>query len=165
MPSGGARPHSGPRPDPTAVRHGAGDQAVPTEGPDGWTRLPHAGRRKRAPAWPLPGDPDVEVLKSWRREWKRPQALMWERLGLEVEVALYVLRLHQSLEDARKVNLGTLLRQQQQALGLSAPGLHMNRWVIDPAPPPAPKQAPTSSPGASALRSRLQVVPDAPAGE
>lgn len=165
MPSGGRRAHSGPLPDPDAIRRGARDTG-PTEIADGWTRLPHAGRRKRAPAWPFPGEPDPYVMELWRKEWKRPQALMWERLGLELEVALYVLRVQQALDEPNKVNLGTLIRQQQLALGLSAPGLHLNRWIIEPpAPRATPQAAAPIAAGASSMRTRLAAVPDAPEGD
>lgn len=50
MPRGGARPNSGPPPDPNALRRDRpSDQA-------GWTHIPAAGRSGKPPAWPLPAD-------------------------------------------------------------------------------------------------------------
>lgn len=55
---------------------------------------------------------------------------MWEANGQLVEVALYV----RSLKDAEKpkasVAIRTLVKQQQEALGISLPGLARNRWII-----------------------------------
>jgi hypothetical protein len=66
----------------------------------------------------------------WAARVARPQAVMWERNGQELEVALYV----RSLADAEQMDASvaarTLVRQQQEALGLSLPGLARNRWRI-----------------------------------
>lgn len=117
----GAGARSGPAPDPHALRR---------ERDSGeWTTLPAEGRKGRTPKWPLI-EPSDRELELWRREWRRPQAIMWQRLGLEVEVALYVRRLVRAEVPGASVNLGTLVRQMQEALGLSLPGLHRNRWRI-----------------------------------
>lgn len=87
----------------------------------------------------------------WKREWRRPQAVMWERNGQELEVALYV----RSLIDAEKVGASvaarTLVRQQQEALGISLPGLARNRWRIA-------DQARPQGASLSRSRGRLKVV-------
>lgn len=82
---------------------------------------------------------------------------MWERNGQEIEVALYV----RSVVDAEKADASTaarvLVRQQQEALGLSLPGLHRNRWLIE-----VEEDRPAPMRSASSSRSRLKVVaPDA----
>jgi hypothetical protein len=66
----------------------------------------------------------------WNREWKRPQAVEWERNGQEVEVALYVRSLVAAEKLDAPTNLRTLVKQQQEALGISLPGLARNRWRI-----------------------------------
>lgn len=50
MPRGGARVHSGPPPDPTALRRDR------PEDKESWTTLPAEGRQGDPPAWPLPAD-------------------------------------------------------------------------------------------------------------
>lgn len=122
MPKGGARARSGPAPDPTALRRER-DQGE-------WTILPGGGRDGQPPEWPLYGQSDREA-ELWERLWSKPQALMWERLGQELEVALHVRNLALVEMPGAPVNLGTLVRQQQDSLGLTTPGLRANRWRID----------------------------------
>jgi hypothetical protein len=81
MPRGGARVTSGPPPDPNALRRDrASDKA-------GWTTLPAAGRAGKPPAWPLTEQTPREI-RLWDDLWSRPQAVMWEKLGQEYEVAM-----------------------------------------------------------------------------
>lgn len=63
--------------------------------------------------------------------WLKPQALMWERYGQQLEVALYVRNLGQVEEPGSPINLGTLVRQQSDSLGLTTPGMRANRWKVD----------------------------------
>lgn len=121
MASGGARARSGPAPDPTALRRerDAGE----------WTILPAAGREGALPEWPL-AEQSIREVELWARLWRMPQALMWERYGQDLEVALYVRRLSEAeLMDSR-VNLSTLVRQMADSLGLTTPGMRANRWRI-----------------------------------
>ena len=121
MAKGGARAHSGPPPDPDALRRDR----------DGgeWVTLSAAGREGEPPEWPLTNATDRETA-LWAREWKRPQAVKWEELGLELEVALYVRSLSGAERQDAAVNLRTLVKQQQEALGISLPGLARNKWRI-----------------------------------
>ncbi len=122
MASGGARVRSGPPADPNALsRDRDGKQ---------WTSLPAAGRKGAAPAWPLSRASKRES-HLWRESWKRPQAVEWERLQMQVEVALYVRRLVEAERPDAPVSVGTLVRQYADALGLSIPGLRALRWRID----------------------------------
>jgi hypothetical protein len=121
MSSGGARATSGPPPDPDALRR---DRDVGT-----WKTLPIEGRQGPAPEWPLSKATKREA-DLWAREWTRPQAVMWERNGQEVEVAMYVRSLAAAEKRDAPVNARTLVRQQQEALGLSLPGLARNHWRI-----------------------------------
>lgn len=121
MPSGGARARSGPAPDPTALRRDrdAGE----------WTILPAEGRQGATPEWPLT-EQSIREAELWGRLWRMPQALMWERYGQQMEVALYVRRFGEAeLMDSR-VNLSTLVRQMADSLGLTTPGMRANRWRI-----------------------------------
>lgn len=118
--------------------------------------LPAEGREGPAPEWPLTRAVKREAV-LWEREWARPQAVMWERLGLEVEVALYVRSLVAAEKAGAPVNARTLVRQQQEALGLSIPGLARNRWRIGAASEPAAAARPSSRPSKSA-RDRFTVL-------
>ncbi|BBC30008.1 hypothetical protein SGFS_013020 [Streptomyces graminofaciens] len=150
MPKGGARTRSGPPPDPEALRRerDAGE----------WTILPAEGRQGATPEWPLIELTDREA-KLWDRLWEMPQALMWERYGQDIEVALYVRRLVQAEQPDAFVNLGTLVRQMADSLGLTTPGMRANRWRIERpneeremSAGPSPTIAPTSA------RARLRAV-------
>ena len=121
MASGGARARSGPAPDPNALRRER-DQGE-------WTILPASGRPGSAPEWPLV-DQSTREVDLWAKLWSKPQALMWQRLGQELEVALYVRNLSMAELPGAPVNLGTLVRQMADSLGLTTPGLRSNRWRI-----------------------------------
>jgi hypothetical protein len=119
-----------------------------------WVTLPAKGREGKAPAWPLSKASQREST-FWRREWRRPQAVMWERNGQELEVALYVRSLAAAeLLDA-SVAARTLVRQQQEALGLSLPGLARNRWRIEHVEEPSGQPA---RPAGRSVRERFRVV-------
>ncbi|MFJ8154822.1 hypothetical protein [Streptomyces sp. NPDC094468] len=150
MAKGGARSRSGPAPDPAALRRerDAGE----------WTILPAEGRREASPDWPLLGLTNRES-ELWTRLWQTPQALMWERYGQELEVALYIRRLAEAEMPESAVNLSTLVRQMADSLGLTSPGMRANRWRIerpseddDTSPGSAPTIEPTSA------RARLRAV-------
>lgn len=121
MSSGGARARSGPAPERNAIRNGRA-------GAD-WIRLPASGRKGEPPAFPLPR-PTKRELAVWAEEWRRPQAIMWEANGQELEVALYVRTLREAERPRTAAALRTLLLRMQEHLGLSQPGLARNRWVI-----------------------------------
>ncbi|MFR0351799.1 hypothetical protein [Streptomyces sediminimaris] len=150
MPKGGARSRSGPAPDPDALRRerDAGE----------WTILPAEGRQGATPDWPFDEQTGREA-ELWERLWEMPQALMWERYGQDLEVALYVRRLAEAEGRNSSVALSTLVRQMGDSLGLSTPGMRANRWRIDrrrddegtPARP-TPEIEPTSA------RARLRAV-------
>jgi hypothetical protein len=55
---------------------------------------------------------------------------MWEANGQAVEVALYVRTLKDAERPKAPVSVRTLVKQQQEALGISLPGLLRNRWII-----------------------------------
>jgi hypothetical protein len=148
----GGHARSGPPPDPNALRRER-DKGE-------WTMLPAAGRQGDPPVWPLLGHSEREAW-LWADLWRKPQALMWERYSQEIEVALYVRNLCQAELPGSPINLGTLVRQQSDSLGLTTPGLRANRWRIVAVAPaeavPAPSKAP---PKRSSARDRLTVVRD-----
>lgn len=82
MPKGGARAHSGPPPDPNALRRSrASDPA--------WTKISAAGRGKPAPEWPLV-TPSERELALWDAWWAQPVAVIWEETHAEHYVAFTV---------------------------------------------------------------------------
>lgn len=148
MPKGGARARSGPAPDPNALRRerDAGE----------WTILPAEGREGAPPDWPLTEANDRED-QIWSVLWTKPQALMWDRFGQDLEVALYVRRLVESEGRGSLVNLGTLVRQMADSLGLTTPGMRANRWRIA-AEEAAPIPKAVGQPRQSSARSRMTVI-------
>lgn len=123
MPSGGARARSGPTPDPMAFRRDRKDDKAL------WTDLPAEGRVGDAPGWPLEGFSERE-RELWDVEWRRPQAVMWELTGAVLEVALYVRRLAEAEKPGAPTNLGTLVKQLMEGLGISQDGLAKRHWRI-----------------------------------
>jgi hypothetical protein len=104
------------------------------------------------------GKSDREA-ELWRRLWKMPQALMWERYGQHLEVALYVRRLAEAEQPDSSVNLSTLVRQMADSLGLTSPGMRANRWRIDR--PGEQDEMPTAGGSVvtpSSARARLRAV-------
>lgn len=142
----GGHPHSGPPPDPSALRRERDGAA--------WVDLPATGRDGEPPVWPL-SRPARREVELWTSEWARPQALMWERNGQEVEVALYVRTLVLAERPKAPISSRVLVRQQQEALGLSLPGLARLRWRI--VAQATQSERPPSPTGLSA-RDRLKVV-------
>jgi hypothetical protein len=72
----------------------------------------------------------------WCREWRRPQAVVWEWNGQEIEVAMYVRTLVAAEKPGAAHNMRNLVRQQQETLGISLTGLARNQWRIGPAGKP-----------------------------
>jgi len=142
---GGSR-RSGPAPDPNALKRERDSQD--------WITLP-AQRDGDPPKWPLEAQSEREA-DLWKQEWTRPQAVMWESNRQEVEVAMYVRSIVAAEQMDAPTNARTLVRQQQEALGLSVPGLQRNRWKIPADTPPASGSKPVAA--KSEARRRFKVV-------
>lgn len=119
MPKGGARPRSGPAPDPQALRRDRRTDA-------GWTVLPVDGRTGDAPGWPLVGQSGREA-ELWALFWAKPQAVLWERNEQVFEVALHVRCFAEAEVRDAATALRTLVRQQADALLLTIPAMHSAR--------------------------------------
>ena len=152
----GGHGSSGPAPDPNALARER-DAAQ-------WTILPAGGRVGDPPDWPLT-KASARELQWWARLWAYPQAQEWEKLGQAVEVAVYVRRLTQAEKPGAPVNLGTLLRQLADALGLTIPGMLRLRWHLSAPQAASLAQAvghgPASAaphPPAPSSRGRFQVI-------
>ena len=120
MPSGGARVRSGPPADPNSLRSARlGDSA--------WVTLPVEGFSGVIPEFDLP-DASERELALWVRLWRKPQAFMWSRLGLEVDVAAYVRAYVESTEVDASAGLKTAVLRMAAELGLSLPGMAALKW-------------------------------------
>lgn len=120
MASGGARTRSGPAPDPNALRRERKDDA-------GWVTLPAEGFAGEAPSYPLIDESGFE-LDLWNELWEKPQAVMWDRLGLKYQVAAYVRAYSESTLPEASAGLKTAVLRMEGELGLSLPGMHALRW-------------------------------------
>lgn len=120
MPSGGARARSGPAPDPMALRRDRKDDAA-------WVTLPAEGFQGDVPDFPLSDALAVEV-ELWSKLWRKPQAAMWSKLGLEFEVAAYVRAFLESTVAEASAGLKTAVLRMGAEIGLSLPGMHSLRW-------------------------------------
>lgn len=120
MASGGARARSGPAPDPMALRRDRKDDAA-------WVTLPAEGFRGDVPEFPL-ADALSSEADLWSRLWRKPQAAMWSKLGLEFEVAAYVRAFLESTQAEASAGLKTAVLRMGAEIGLSLPGMHSLRW-------------------------------------
>jgi hypothetical protein len=153
MPKGGARVVSGPPPDPNALRRNRPSDR------SGWTTLPAEGRQGPVPEWPLVSPADRE-LELWKDHWSRPQAVMWEELGQELEVAMYVRCFAEAERIDGRIDIKKLARQYMDSLGLSVQGMQRNRWKVAPAAEVEEQATPAARPARRpSARDRLKVVP------
>lgn len=145
----GGHARSGPAPDPNALRRRRDTSE--------WIALPASGREGDPPDWPLPR-PTKRERELWEQLWAKPQAIMWELRGQELEVALYVRRFREAEKPGSPVTLSTWVTRQSEILGLSSMGLRANRWrIVDDDEVPEGETAPAAS--AEELRARMRVVP------
>lgn len=159
MASGGARSRSGPPPDPNALRRDRKDDGE-------WLTLPAGGRDGEPPEWPLsvPVAPPELVLRHerelelWRSLWAKPQAVAWEKLGLEYEVGHLVRRMAEAEIPGSHTSTGTLVRQMMDSLGLTTPGLRSNRWKLSSDEVGQAREEKADRPPSS--RDRFRVVKD-----
>lgn len=174
MASGGARVRSGPAPDPNALRRDRKDDAA-------WVTLPAEGFAGEVPEFPLEAiavydvywedkrrvkelDPDATAalkereLSLWADLWRKPQAVMWDRLGLKYEVAAYVRAFIRSTSADGNASDRTAALRMAAEIGLSLPGMHSLRWKFA-TDELAEKRAEKSVPSAaSSVRDRLGAV-------
>lgn len=120
----------GPAPDPHANRRSRpGDAAS-------WTRLPGRGLAE-VPDWPVEAlDPETPVSMAeqayWNRIWAEyPQAHIWKRQRMEMQVAAYVRTAVFCASGYPKSTMLTVMRQQTQELLISPHALRAARCVID----------------------------------
>lgn len=152
MARGGARARSGPAPTSTERSHKAKADA------EGWTTLPAEGRDGPMPAFPLV-DPTDRELDLWERLWESPQAVMWETLHLDFEVASYVRLLARAEAPRSSAIVWGQVKMVAESLGLSANGMARNRWTVASIEPDTDDDAPRAAVSAVAdLSARLKAV-------
>lgn len=144
----GGHARSGPAPDPTALRRDR-DKGE-------WTELPVSGRSGDVPAWPFADELAGEVA-LWAAQWGRPQAVMWERNGQELEVALFVRALVTSEGPKATAADRNVVQRKMTDLGLTVPGLRANRWLIVEEPSTAKGARPATR---NTAKERLRLVED-----
>lgn len=123
MARGGARARSGPAPTSTERSHKAKEDA------QGWVTLPEDGRDGPMPPFPLSSPTDRE-MDLWERLWETPQAVMWEQLSQDFEVASYVRLLVRAEKPGSSAIIWGQVKQFAESLGLSVSGMARNRWTI-----------------------------------
>lgn len=137
--SGGARVRSGPAREANNLHQGRSTDR------NGFIHLPASGRDGDPPVWPMPRPTKFE-REMWVREWQRPQAIEWERRGLELQVAIYVRTIGDAIKPGAPVARMAEARKLMDDLGLSVGGLAKNRWIIDDEPQTrAPRRDATST--------------------
>jgi hypothetical protein len=121
MPSGG-HARSGPPANPLS--------ATTERKKETWTTLPAEGRgRRAAPKFPFDQQSQFESV-VWKSLWKKPQAVMWDRLGMLFQVAAYTRAFTESVEPGAPASLKTSVLRMEDTLGLSIVGLNQLRWRI-----------------------------------
>lgn len=124
------------------------------------------GRPGPPAPWPLETKPTPRQGWHWARLWAMPQAVQWERLGLAMSVAVYVLRLCEVEQTGASASLGNHVLRLEENLGLTLAGMRMLRWQVGGETQPLPKAVGAETPAPagrgrrSSARDRLQVVPD-----
>ncbi|MEU1219212.1 hypothetical protein [Streptomyces microflavus] len=131
----------------------------------GWRTLPAEGREGDAPEWPLTTPADRE-LDLWDDLWSKPQAVAWEDMGQELEVALFVRTLAEAERTDARVDVKKMVRSYLDSLGLSVAGMNRNRWKIAPATDEPAAASPESAARVlrPSARDRLKVVPSGEGG-
>ncbi|WP_198653182.1 hypothetical protein, partial [Streptomyces sp. 111WW2] len=68
----------------------------------------------------------------WEDLWAKPQAVVWEDMGQELEVALFVRTLAEAERPDARADIKKMIRGYLDSLGLSVSGMLRNRWKIAP---------------------------------
>jgi hypothetical protein len=69
--------------------------------------------------------------KRWRELWALPQAIMWERMHLELVIARYAVKLVEAEKPDAPVSLVAEVRLMEDRLGLSPVALRRLGWEIE----------------------------------
>ena len=172
--SGGARARSGPPADPNALRRDRKDDRE-------WVSLPAEGFAGEVPVFPLPRIPvynvyfaDKERVKEfdsdateerwesetglWAELWAKPQAFMWDQLGLKFQVAAYVRAYLESVGPDSNAGLKTAALRMEAELGLSTVGMGQLRWKFSADEVGAAREDSGAVVRSTSMRDRLKAV-------
>jgi hypothetical protein len=98
-------------------------------------------------------------VELWNTLWRKPQAAMWSKLGLEFEVAAYVRAFLESVEAEASAGLKTAVLRMSAEIGLSLPGMHSLRWKFSQDELADRRDEEVSAPrSSSSMRDRLKAV-------
>lgn len=147
MPRGGARPGSGPAPDPKSGRsdrRGYKLTALPSEGFKGevpefplepiqlFTEYREDGEKVKVPDEGGTGQFRAREAQIWAEAWRSPQACAWSMESWRWPVVAEYTRLKAVIEfdpGANAALVGQLHRYRDQ-LGLTPAGMKFNGWAI-----------------------------------
>ena len=96
------------------------------------TQLPNEGYLGEVPEWPLDTASRAE-LDRWAWIWRKPQAAIWIRDGIEDIVARYIrncLSVESSTVNVALAYIVAEIRQQEDRLGRSPMALLRLRWEV-----------------------------------
>ncbi len=79
------------------------------------------------------GAPQHDEIQLWKRLWKLPQALEWERMHCEDIVALYVRAFIRATAIDADAKMLAEVRQLDAKIGLSPKAMRDLRWETDEA--------------------------------
>ncbi|MFD3573856.1 hypothetical protein [Streptomyces sp. NPDC058644] len=98
-------------------------------------------------------------MTLWERLWESPQAVMWEQLAMDFEVASYVRLLARAEAPRSSAIIWGQVKQLAESLGLSVSGMARNRWVIGIVNDDADQGVPQAAVSAvTSLTERLKAV-------
>lgn len=99
-------------------------------------------------------------LELWATLWRKPQAAMWSKLGMEFEVAAYVRAFLESVEAEASAGLKTAVLRMSAEIGLSLPGMHQLRWkfAADELAEKRSEKSVSAASAAGSVRDRLGAV-------
>lgn len=139
---------SGPAPDPNSFRQNRKDAGA-------WVTLDIAGFQGDVPNFPL-GDPTFSELELWATLWRKPQAIMWDKLNMHFQLAAYVRAFVESTLRAAPAGLKSVVLQMEGQLGISLPGMHSLHWKFSDEQIVVDEVSPVRITSSSALKDRLR---------
>jgi hypothetical protein len=93
-------------------------------------QLPAEGRKGKAPAWPLPGEPAEEEREAWAELWRTPQAVAWERLGWTRTVGRYCRVMVAAEQEGASAQLLAQATALEDRLGLTPKAMRLLLWEV-----------------------------------
>ena len=123
--------------------------------------MPAEGFSGDVPEFPL-GSASPQEVELWADLWRKPQAVMWDRMCSHRTVARYAFLLSVVEDPTRDVQAAILgeVRQLEQQLGVTPKAMRDLRWEIV-ADEVAERREEKAQPAAARPTRRLKVAPGA----